>query len=448
MKHPLLAFLAAVLSFLTVDAHDITGTWSGILKINPQNSMRLVFHIAQDSITMDSPDQNAYGIEGQLRYLSDDSLSMGVTGLRMNFTGKLINDSLVGTFRQGPFTLPLTLAAGVKRAKRPQTPQPPFPYTTEDVTITAPEAVLSGTLVVPEHATKPTPVVVLVSGSGQQNRDEELFEHKPFAVIADYLARRGIASLRYDDRGYGKSKGLLDNATTSDFAEDARAVVNYLHQSGRFDRIGMIGHSEGGMIACMLGAEPGVLDFIVSIAGPAVSGAEINAYQNKIALINSGIDSLHAEQFETALLKALRYRLTNTPLSTVSDEQLLDIYPQRDDSPVTRNLGNTITATLTMTTIQPWMEYFLRFDPAHVMSNVKIPAMIIYGEKDCQVPPSLNIEPAKRYIPTANVRSYPELNHLMQHAKTGNVDEYKNIEETFSEEVLSDITTFIPSSKE
>ncbi|MDE6249061.1 MAG: alpha/beta hydrolase, partial [Paramuribaculum sp.] len=129
MKHSLLAFLAAVLSFMTVDAHDITGTWSGILKINPQNSMRLVFHIAQDSITMDSPDQNAYGIEGQLRYLSDDSLSMGVTGLRMNFTGKLINDSLVGTFRQGPFTVPLTLAAGVKRAKRPQTPQPPFPYT-------------------------------------------------------------------------------------------------------------------------------------------------------------------------------------------------------------------------------------------------------------------------------------------------------------------------------
>lgn len=427
------------------EATDIVGTWSGKLNVTAQNSLRLVFHMAPDSVTIDSPDQNAFGIEGKMLFLSTDSVSLAVPRLNMDYNGKLVSDSIVGQFRQGVFTMPLVLYPGVKKANRPQTPCPPFRYMTESVTVETPDAVLAGTLTIPENATRATPVVVLVSGSGLQNRDEEIFEHKPFAVIADYLARNGIASLRYDDRGYGESKGSFENATTADFANDAKGVADYLRSSGRFSKVGIIGHSEGGMIGYMLGGQPGTVDFIISIAGPAVSGAEINAYQNKVALVNTGVDSLSAAQFATALLKANQYRLANPPLKVVSDELLGEIYPEYKDSPLAQKLSETISATLSMERIQPWMEYFLKSDPAADLRKLRVPSLIIYGEKDCQVPAALNAVPAGEAAPDAQVRVYPGLNHMMQHAATGSVEEYKEIEETFSEEVLSDIVTFIRS---
>ncbi len=437
--------ILATLCFLTLTsaAKDLTGTWSGELKPSPRSSLKLVFHINPDSITMDSPDQNTYGIACETRYLSQDSVSIAVARLGMSYEGKLTEDSIIGTFRQISFSFPLNLTRGMKKINRPQTPQPPFPYTSEDVTIETPDASLAGTLTIPENAMQSVPAVVLVSGSGLQNRDEEIFGHKPFAVISDYLARHGIASLRYDDRGFGKSKGDAGNATTADFANDAEAVINYLHNTGRFSQIGLIGHSEGGMIAFILANKPSLLDFIVSIAGPSVSGAEINAYQNKVALLNSGIYPTTAEHFQVALLKALRYRLQNGPIEAPSDELLLELYPQYNEWPVSRKLAETISATLTKADINPWMEYFLRLDPAPYIKGLQIPALIIYGENDCQVPPSLNLAPAREYAPGSIIKSYPELNHMMQHAVTGNVEEYKHIEETFSEEVLSDIVSFI-----
>lgn len=446
MKKTFIAIFS-LLSAVCASAQDISGTWSGTLRVTPQASLKLVFHISPESVKIDSPDQNAFGIDGQLLYLSEDSVSISVPSLMMDYSGKLITNFIIGQFSQGTFKTPLILNPGEQKVNRPQTPQPPFPYTTEEITVQAPEAVLAGTLTIPENATKSTPVVVLVSGSGLQNRDEELFGHRPFAVIADWLARNGIASLRYDDRGYGESKGNYENATTSDFAKDAKAVVEYLRSSGRFSKVGLIGHSEGGMIAYMLGAEPGILDFIVSIAGPSVTGAEINAYQNKVSLINTGVDPTTADQFAAALLKANLYRLNNPALSDVSDEFLREIYPQFEESPLTRQLSESITATLTMEKIQPWMEYFLKTDPAADMRMLKIPAMIIYGEKDCQVPPSLNLEPARKSVPKAKVKCYQDLNHMMQHAKTGVLQEYNEIEETISEEVLSDIVEFIDSQK-
>lgn len=444
VKH-IFFIIVSLLYSVVISAGEITGTWSGALNVTPQNSLKIVFNINADAVTMDSPDQNAYGIKCDINHLSADSINIKVPQLVMDYAGRLVNDTISGVFRQGAFKVPLILTSGVKKAIRPQTPQPPFTYKTEDVIINAPDAVLAGTLTIPENSTDTTPVVVLVSGSGLQNRDEELFEHKPFAVIADYLANNGIASLRYDDRGYGESKGNNDTATTEDYAADAEAVVKYLRQTGKFSKIGIIGHSEGGLISYMIGAKPKVLDFIVSIAGPSVTGAEINAYQNKVALINTGIDPQIAEEFGCALLKALTYRLNNSPLTSVSDEMLLDIYPQYNASPVTRNLGEHISATLTKEKIQPWMEYFLRYDPASDLSRLTIPAFIIYGEKDCQVPPSLNLKPVKEKLPDSKVKVYPGLNHLMQHAISGNIDEYKNIEETISPELLSDIASFIKS---
>ncbi|MBD5371506.1 MAG: alpha/beta hydrolase [Bacteroides sp.] len=386
-------------------AEGLTGAWSGKLNVTPQNALRIVFNVDGESVTMDSPDQNAYGIPCEVAHLSADSLNVGVKRLGMNYAGALRGDSLVGTFRQGMYRFPLTLSPGVKKAVRPQTPQPPFPYTSEDVTVIAADAVLAGTLTMPAGASADTPVALLVSGSGLQNRDEELFEHRPFAVLADFLARNGIATLRYDDRGCGESKGDARNATTADFAADAEAAVRWLRSSGRFSKVGLIGHSEGGIIGYMLGARPETLDFIISVAGPSVPGETILTYQNTLALIDSGKDEATAEQ-----------------------------------------MARTIVANLMeQKSTGPWMAYFLRQDPASAMKDIHIPAFIIYGEKDTQVPPSLNLGPAQAAAPQATVKTYPGLNHLMQHASTGRLSEYVEIEETIAPEVLTDIAAFIRS---
>ena len=430
---------------LSANAQDLIGEWSGMLKVTQQMRLKLVFHIEDKSASLDSPDQGAYGIPGDLMFLSEDSVNMKIPKIIAGFSGALKGDTLSGEFQQGGMRIPLELTKGVSKPNRPQTPQPPFPYTTEELKIATGAGTIAGTLTIPEKADKQTPLAILVTGSGQQNRDEELFEHKPFAVIADYLARNGVASFRYDDRGTGESTGDVLSATTADFAADAKAAADYLRKSGRFGNIGIIGHSEGGLIAYMLGTAPETLDFIVSIAGPAASGAEINAFQNKIALINSGVDPIIADRFAAALLKANRYRLNNPAVMTVSDELLREIYPQFDESPVTRKLSETISATLSLEKLQPWMEYFLKTDPASDLRKLKVPTLIIYGEKDMQVPPALNAGLARQLAPDATVKVFPQLNHMMQHANTGDVTEYREIEETIAPEVLEALSDFLHS---
>lgn len=401
-----ICFAASMIVTTLAAARDIAGDWSGKLQAG-SIALKLVFHIPVDdsAVTMDSPDQGAFGIEGETVALTNDSISFRIPKLMMTYNGALKDGKLEGTFQQGGLKIPLVLERGVEKPKRPQTPQPPFPYKKEDVTIsnTAASSSLSGTLTIPENADASTPVVVFVSGSGLQNRDEELFEHRPFAVIADYLARNGIASLRYDDRGCGKSTGDVANATTADFASDAKAAIEWLRGQKRFGKTGIIGHSEGGIIAYMLGAEKKGPDFIISLAGSAVKGAEIIAYQNKYSMMKAGIPEKSAEEKAKAAVKHLSMQSN------------------------------------------PWMKYYLEYDPAAALGSLKIPAFIVYGEKDMQVPPALNIELAKRLAKKAEIREYADLNHLMQHAETGDMSEYSTIEETISPELLSDIVTFIRS---
>lgn len=435
----LLAIAISLMSF----AQNITGIWSGELKLSPQMSLKLVFHIGEDSsITMDSPDQGAYDIPAKTIYLSSDSVNMKVPKLMMSYSGHRLDDTIEGIFKQRFVKLPLKLTYGEKKAKRPQTPIPPYPYSTEEVIITHDGVTLVGTLTIPENISKKTPVVVLVTGSGQQNRDEELFEHKPFAVIADYLARNGIASLRYDDRGMGNSIGDVVTATTADFAKDAESVVKYLRKSKRFGKIGLLGHSEGGLIAYMLGAKPNLLDLIVSIAGPVVRGDSILVHQNRNALAKSGITGKMADDYIEALGKAFQLVIDNTEI-VMTEAKLADIYPQWDDNMTTRRLSQSIKGLFGQQAPNTWMRYFMAYSPAKDLKSLKIPTLIIYGEKDTQVPASLNALVAQQYAPNATIRVYPYANHLMQHAITGEVEEYKTIEETFSTEILDDIVSFI-----
>ena len=261
----------------------------GKLNLGPQ-SLTIVLHVNCDAqgkaeCTLDSPDQGAKGIAVETDYCSSDSISVSLASLALSFQGKLKGDEIVGTFTQGQ-SFPLVLKRGEEKLNRPQNPVAPYPYKTEEVTFknVADGATLVGTLSYPVgYKKEKTPVVLMVTGSGQENRDEEVFDHKPFLVIADYLARHGVATLRYDDRGFGKSTGGdVEHATTLDFMRDAASGVDFLRTSKQFSKVGILGHSEGGSIAFMLGAK-GKVDFVISMAGVGVKGdTALTAQANKI----------------------------------------------------------------------------------------------------------------------------------------------------------------------
>lgn len=390
----------------------LLGSWSGKLNVGTV-SLTLVLHLEQADgyvkVSLDSPDQGAKGISAFKEFLSDDSLAVKVEAIGMTYRARLKDGKLDGTFSQNGFSTSLVLTRGVAEVKRPQTPQPPYPYKTEEVTFRneADGATLAGTLTWPvgyDNQRKPT-VVLMVTGSGQQNRDEELFNHKPFFAIADYLARQGIATLRYDDRATAASVGGdAVNATTEDFMRDAAAGLDYLRNRKAFAKVGILGHSEGGLIAFMLGARQQT-DFIVSLAGSGVKGDTLLAAQGNRILAFSG---------QQADMTVEKYRQQETV------QQI------------------------------PWLRWFIDYDPSSDITKTRCPVFALNGDRDCQVISSLNLTAIKRLLPSTEqnlVKEYPALNHLFQHCTTGLVTEYGQIEETIAPEVLSDIAEWIQTLK-
>lgn len=398
MKRITLTLLCAA-GMLTAGAQRVGGSWKGRLDAGGA-SLAIVINISDGKCTMDSPDQGAYGIETEMRHLSADSLNIVIPAIGGSFDGGLHDGMLKGTFRQMGMAFPLDLTPTVVTRNRPQEPALPLPYSTEEVTFrnAAADATLAGTLSYPEgwDGTKRVPVVLMVTGSGQQNRDEEVCNHKPFLVIADYLARNGIATLRYDDRGAGKSTGDASRATTADFMDDAAAGIDYLKGTGRFGPVGVLGHSEGGTIAFMLAAR-GKADFIVSLAGTGVRG-----------------DSVFFEQTR---------RIVGNPA--------LDM--------------KTVTASAKAQD-NPWLNHFLDFSPAADIAAIRCPVLALNGDKDIQVDAKMNLGAIGRLLSgnaNATTKEYLGLNHLFQHCTTGAVGEYGEIEETISPEVLKDIAEWI-----
>ena len=434
------------------DAQRISGTWHGEMQLNSLK-LNLVLHLDGDSVcTVDSPDQGAKGIAGTVKELTTEKVDVQFPMLMAAYTAELKEGKLVGTFKQRGFTVPLTLEPGDLIRQRPQTPKPPFPYETHEVTIpvpapsstastvccdsvaTLPSHTLAGTLTLPPsfgEGTGASLCLLLVTGSGLQDRDETLFDHKPFAVIADYLARHGIATLRYDDRGFGQSTGDPSNCTTADFSEDAAACIAFLRSTpllkgGDKDRlkVGILGHSEGGSIAFMLGAkslpirEGGqskpFVDCIVALAAPGIKG-----------------DSLLVEQTNALL------RLNGQPANMTLKRLRL---------------------TMAMQPTNPWYEYFVEYDPSADIAATRCPVLALNGSLDCQVLPKSNLSAIRSLLRLSEwsatspyggeteggfYKEYPGLNHLFQHAQTGAATEYGNIEETISEEVLRDIVTWL-----
>lgn len=439
-----LTFTRPVKSTAVAQPSDIDGAWQGSLDVGG-TKLRIVFHLVTTSeglrATLDSPDQGAMGLPVPNARREGATLTLEMPALGAKFQGTIAKDlsAIEGTFTQGGASLPLTLKRGAEAkpqaARRPQNPVPPYPYRAEDLQYENPRAgiKLAATFTIPPGK-GPFPAVALITGSGQQDRDESLLGHKPFLVLADYLTRKGIAVLRSDDRGAGGSGGDFAKATTADFATDTEAAVAYLKTRREVDprKIGLIGHSEGGVIAPMVAARNGDVAFIVMMAGTGVPGDQIVTAQVVAGAEAAGMPHETAAQ------------------AGVKERRILDLVEQeRDPAALQKKLaaeGVPDAAYSQLTS--PWYRYFLTYDPAPALRQVTCPVLAINGEKDTQVPPKLNLPAIRKALQEGGNRHFevdelPGLNHLFQHAGTGAVSEYAQIEETIAPEALDKMATWI-----
>lgn len=453
MKRIIIAAILATCSMLNIMASDdnISGAWHGTLKITPQVALKIVFNFKTEedgktSVTLDSPDQGAYGIAGEVNFISADSVNVTVRRIGLTFTGRKQDGKLIGKCTQGAMSAALELSPGIVELKRPQTPKPPYPYTTKEVRFNnlSDSVTLAGTLTLPESFNEANPAIVMITGSGLQNRDEEICGHKPFAVIADYLARNGIATLRYDDRGYGESTSDGKNATTEDFARDAKTAMEYLRKEMKFKNVGILGHSEGTAVAFMLGADnnSGLFsnpNFIIAIGAQVVRGDSLLIDQSATMLEQGNMPADIVSDYVEALHKM--YELKISEGNNMAVENIEAICANWVNTPVHTSLKANLKKIAADN--NPWLNYYICFSPAESIADTDCPVFVLYGEKDIQVRPELNMPQMQRLAPKATVKLYPGLNHLFQHAQTGAVQEYGTIEETISPEVLQDIVDFI-----
>lgn len=441
-----------------VFAQDITGSWAGTLQIQ-STKLRVVFNIEKrDSLyvtKMDSPDQGAFGLPTTRTSFKDEKLEIVSTGLGLFYQGVWQGDSIAGTFNQGGIPFPLVLKRTEKpQLNRPQMPQEPFPYVSEEIIIPNKKdsIYLSGTLTLPQDSGV-FPAVLLIAGSGPNDRDETVFGHKPFLIIADLLTRNGFAVLRYDKRGVGKSEGDYAKATLQNFADDAKAAIDFLKLRKEIDksRIGLIGHSEGGMIAPMVAAKNRDIAFIVSMAGVGIKGMDLILDQNE-----TGMVSQHMEPETIQRIQHINKEIL---------QGLIDWSGSEEDRTVLRDRYSSLWEQLPILTrlkmkkdvfvrsnynaaITPSYRSFLAVDPSLYWQQITCPVFAINGEKDVQVLAEKNlsaIETALKKGGNTNivVKQYPQLNHLFQESETGNVDEYVKIEQTISPQVLSDLTNWL-----
>lgn len=440
-----IALILLVFALSVGSAFALTGSWRGEIKVG-RSHLPLVFNFSDSAgvmtCTLDSPQQGAKGIASRVLHNSSDSIALWFTKIGAKYCAKVTPTVIEGVFSQRGVKMPLTLTPEEPlEARRPQTPRPPFPYTVIDTVFTAPDgARLSGTVTLPAGMKKKTPAVVLISGSGAQNRDEELFEHRPFAVIADYLARNGVASLRYDDRGTAASEGDFAESTTFTFKDDAHSAIDFLRTFRGVGQVGVIGHSEGGTIAFMLGAER-VPDFIISLAGMAESGKQTLLRQNSLALDKAGITGRDKDDALALIghtFDIMAQQRRNDAVAPIDLDSLSAAYGLNVPAAILTSLKMNQRALRT-----PWFDTTIGIDPAEYLRSVRCPMLALNGSLDTQVEAGPNTEVIKANVPKARIVVLPQFNHLFQHATTGDVSEYGEIRETISPEVLDTILQFI-----
>ena len=431
----------------------VVGDWDGVLNVSAVK-LRLAFHVTAGATgltgMLDSIDQQANGIPLTKVEMTGDKVHIEIAAVRGTFDGVLdpSGGTLAGEWRQGAGALPLQLtrrAAGQAQAvlRRPQTPVKPYPYREEEVTFSdaAAQVRLAGTLTLPQGG-GPFPAVVLVSGSGPNTRNEPIVGHELFLVLADHLTRHGIAVLRYDKRGTGRSTGDYGKSTSYDFADDARAAAAYLRTRGEVDprHVGLVGHSEGGLIVPMVAVRDPSTAFIVMLAGPGVNGAAVWLEQLKLILAAAGM-----APDKIAVAAGQRQRmidiLRSEPdpdkaaplLHAVMREQAPQATPAQIDG-VVAQINNR------------WFREFFAYEPAPVLRQVRCPVLVLGGTKDVQVSTAQNLPRIREALsgnPDVEIDEIPGLNHLFQTARTGAISEYSEIEETMAPVALDTVARWI-----
>lgn len=453
-------FLFCFVLTIQLYSQSIIGHWTGELSVSTIK-LPLVIHITQqgDSLrsTMDSPSQGAKGIPVSSTTFAHNQLQLSISSMKVDYKGLLAGDSITGTFTQMGNSLPLVLKKQSQEQatkdfyNRPQNPKPPYPYNIEDVTLLNSEQgnKLAGTLTTPKDKTA-FPVVVMITGSGAQNRDEEMLGHKPFLIIADYFTRHGIGVLRMDDRGMGDSEVGKAGATSADFASDISSAVTYLKQKG-FLQIGLVGHSEGGMIAPIVATQNKDVDFIVSMAGPGIpidklmklqvyevgksqgmSKGELRNSVKSAGKLYKYIIKYKGTNLKADLSALIRKKISHSPMGKKLTEQ--------EKEKAINEQVNSITS--------PWYQYFLKYKPDEYWSRLTIPVLAINGTKDVQVIAMPNLDGIAKSLRKANNKHFKtlaitNLNHLFQQAGTGGPDEYAKIEQTIDPAVLEIMSSWI-----
>jgi len=461
-------FLIVILlaSAVNIKAQDVTGDWYGAINVAGAK-LHMIFHINKSgdiySTVMDSPDQKAKGLGTDKTTVNNNTITIEANKFGIKYTGTYKPDSSIinGTFAQGALNTPLILThkqpenqGNVKRLQDPTE----FPYKQEEVTFPNSKAgnVLAGTLTIPSNG-KVSKIVVLITGSGPQDRNEELqgMNHRPFLVLSDWLTRNGIAVLRYDDRGIGKSTGNFSIATTADFADDAEAAVKYIQARPDLNKlsIGLIGHSEGGMIAPIVASRNNAVKFICLLAAPGIPMIEVGLQQQKDQLRMAGMTQ-EAMKAPLAIIQNVFKTIVDNPklssaklkskLDTILLRELSTYPPETFAKESKQEMANRIASQF----LSPWYRYTISLKPSDYLTKVQCPVLALNGTLDIQVESTTNLAGIKAALQTGGnqrneVVALPGLNHLFQQAKTGSLNEYAEIEETFNSVALEKVSTWI-----
>lgn len=449
MKNFLFLF-TFLLSINSIQSQEITGDWYGSLNVQG-TVLPLIFHLQKNdstySSTMDSPTQGGYNIKFDQTHYDNSILEMEIEAAMVKYKGNYNKETqtIKGTFNQRGMSFPLNLNREKKTTEinRPQEPKKPFPYNSEDISFynDVDKITLAGTLTTPKNK-KDFPTVILITGSGAQNRNEEIMNHKPFLVISDYLTRNGIAVLRYDDRGVGESEGDYSKANSKDLSRDTEAAIKYLKSKKEINnnKIGLIGHSEGGLIAPMIASNSKDVSFLVLLAAPGLKGEELLLLQKKLTEQKSGINEIAVnksqEIFKGSYDIISTYKGNNEGLRNM----LKEYFNQKFNNAIGEGQLNSLIQSLT----SPWMKYFIKYDPTLALEKIDVPVLALFGKNDLQVPA---IENSKVFEEVDNknieIVQLDNLNHLFQKSKTGLPSEYSNIEQTISPKVLDIISKWI-----
>lgn len=452
-------FIITLLVFVsTVFSQDVSGDWYGQLDIKGQK-LKINFHVVKKegiyTTTMDSPDQGAMNIPTTKTVVNNNVLEVILEDMKINFKGELKDNKIDGIFKQGDMKLPLVLSKTKivleKPKVKPQNPKKPYSYKSEEVLFenkNANNIKLTGTLTLPKNVKNPA-VAILISGSGPQNRDSEILGHKPFLVLSNYLTNNGIAVLRYDDRGVADSEGTHKGKTSLDFASDVEAAITYLKTRDDINtnKIGLIGHSEGGFIAPILASKREDVAFTVLLAGTGVAGGLILRTQERRANELNGLQK-EALDYNESLGKKMHKIVELGKNKTEIKKNLTDFFIdfRKNDTQIYTKFITDDMVNAMISVYNEWRIYFIKTDPKQFLEEVTCPVLALNGSKDFQVLPKLNLNGIKSALKNNNdvtIKELEGLNHLFQKCETGALEEYAKIEETFNEEAMKIVADWI-----